>query len=134
MESYEFELSSFYLQEDNIKEVRGLLEPVVKRTYEDPEFKAEFIADPLGVMKKEVTDDRDWNLPGRGELVVIDKTNPFSIYLTLPVNENMLELTDDELELVAGGGKFLGFINFGCKNTNCGKSCSGGGDDDGGDK
>lgn len=129
MESIQFQLSSFYLREGGIEELREVLEPLVQKAYEDPEFKKEFIADPLGVVQRETGDEYDF--PGSGELVVLDKTNPFSLYLTLPVNEDMLELSDEELELVAGGvGDIKNGNCFLCGNKNCKSSCGGGGEEE----
>ncbi|MEL6132173.1 MAG: hypothetical protein AAFR59_02275, partial [Bacteroidota bacterium] len=83
----------------------------------DPEFKAEFIANPQEVIERETGFAFD-ELPDRVKVVAVDKSDPFALYITLPVREDMLELTDEELEMVAGGGNG----NFICpENFFCGK-------------
>ncbi|MEL6626809.1 MAG: NHLP leader peptide family RiPP precursor [Bacteroidota bacterium] len=114
-----FELSGHYINEDNRDDFKALVTPLVERAYEDAAFKQEFIANPEAVILRETGTEVD--LPEKCEFVVIDKSNPFALYVTLPVNEEMLELTDEELELVAGGGdNVLIKINFNCKKA-CGK-------------
>ncbi|MEL6696405.1 MAG: NHLP leader peptide family RiPP precursor [Bacteroidota bacterium] len=113
-------LSSHYVGADNdaARELREKLAPIVERTYEDPEFKAEFIANPAEVISRETGASID-DLPDQVKFVVVDKSDPFALYITLPVREDMLELTDEELELVAGGIEGNGFLCI--KNFFCGK-------------
>lgn len=109
-------LSSFFFNDSNeVKdEVQHQIEPLVQRCYEDAAFKAEFLANPVAIIQRE-TDITLGDLPDKCKFVVVDKSDPYALYITIPVNEDALELSDEELELVAGGkgdGNFLCNINI----------------------
>lgn len=111
-------VSSYFFDEDNEarKEFQAQIEPLVERCYDDPAFKAEFIADPMGVIQRE-TDIPVHELPEKNKFVVMDKSDPYALYINIPVNEDALELSDEELEMVAGGGDgnfMLCGLNIGC--------------------
>ena len=94
-------LSAFHFAEETREKLNYLIEPLVQRTYQDPAFKAEFMENPLEVIRNEA--GIDFEIPEKSRFVVIDKSDPHALYITLPVNEDSLELTDEELELIAGG-------------------------------
>lgn len=120
-------LSTF--SSDEGREVfKSHVEPLVERTYSDPVFKAEFIANPGAVIERETGLKIDF--PERWHFTVIDRSDPFALYLDIPVNKDLiedeLELTDEELELVAGGGENNGLFcsdNENCKGANCVAGC-----------
>ena len=121
-------LSSFSTEQGR-EEFRSLIEPLVQRTYEDPAFKEAFMANPKEVIQKETGLEIDF--PDRWRFKVVDRSDPFALYIDIPVNENSyddnLELTDEELELVSGGIDVNVFCgkNDNCKGANCVAGCGG---------
>lgn len=109
---------SVFATEQGREEFQTLIEPLVQRTYGDPVFKEEFITHPKEVIRRETGLEVD--LPDNWRFVVNDQSNPFSLYIHLHVREDDIELTDDELEVVAGGG---GEPNVNCKGGNCKAGC-----------
>jgi hypothetical protein len=80
-----------------------LIGQVVERAWEDAAFKAELIADPVAAIEKETGETL--NLPEGAELQVQDQTDPNKSFLVIPPRPNMeeIELTDEQLEMIAGG-------------------------------
>lgn len=98
-------VTSFFFGEDNEgrQQFNEQIAPLVERTYEDAAFKAAFMEDPRGVIESET--DLDLSAAGeKSKIYLIDKSDPYGVYITIPVNEDSLELSDEELEAVAGGG------------------------------
>lgn len=110
-------ISAHYVNEESQEQLAEVIAPLTSRIYDDPAFKAEFMANPGAVIERET--EIDEKLPEGFRFVVIDKSDPFAVYITVPVNEDSLELSEQELELVAGGIGFLG-INF----SKCNKDCT----------
>ena len=81
----------------NQKEV---IKKLVEKSWADPQFKAEFIADPVAVIQRET--GKTLNLNGK-EIVVMDQSDTNTYYLNLSryVNNRGLadqELTDEQLD------------------------------------
>lgn len=76
---------------------------VIQRAWDDAEFKKELIADPVKTMEK-LTGEKI-NLPEGQTLVVEDQSDDSKIYLNIPrkVDIDSLQLTEEQLEMVAGG-------------------------------
>ena len=111
-------MSAHFVQEESQEQLKELIAPLVARTYIDAAFKAEFMANPAAVIERET--DIDETLPKNFHFKVIDKTDPYAVYITLPVNEDSLELSESELEMVAGGiGDIKIRINFSRCNRDC---------------
>ncbi len=73
-------------------------EKIIARAWQDESFKQELLSNPKVVLEKEGI-----NLPASMELRVVEET-PTTFYLVLPVNPDQKEeLSDKELESVAGG-------------------------------
>ncbi|MEO0581439.1 MAG: NHLP leader peptide family RiPP precursor [Bacteroidota bacterium] len=117
-------LSSHHLSLETREELQQLVAPLVERTYTDEAFKAEFIANPFEVIQRET--GASFELPDKVEFKVLDQSNPYAIYIPLLVNEDALELTDEELEMIAGGeGDNNGVcIRINIRGINLKKGCS----------
>lgn len=76
---------------------------VIERAWEDRDFKAELIADPVAAIEKATGETL--TVPEGVELQVQDQTDSSKAYLVIPPRPNMeeIELTDEQLEMVAGG-------------------------------
>lgn len=93
-----------------------LLAQVVQKAWEDDQYKSELMANPLEAIEK-FTGEKIV-LPQGQTLVVKDQSDESTIYLNIPrkVNTESLELTDEQLEMVAGGTDvlFWGGVGIGC--------------------
>lgn len=80
-----------------------LFSRIVKKAWEDENFKNELIQNPSEAIEK-LTNER-LNLPKEKTIKVIDQTDPSFIYINIPAKPKMddLQLTEDQLEAVAGG-------------------------------
>jgi len=81
-----------------------LLQTVIHKAWEDEAFKQELVANPLDAIEK-ATGERV-SLPKGKTLIVKDQTNDTTIYINIPAEPNMedIELSEAQLEVVAGGG------------------------------
>ena len=83
---------------------QGILQKVVSEAWNNPGFKEELIANPQEATKK--LTGKTFNLPeGFTTLEICDQSKPGVLYLNIPEKPNFenVELTDKELEVVAGG-------------------------------
>ncbi|MBO9540562.1 NHLP leader peptide family RiPP precursor [bacterium] len=71
---------------------------MIARAWEDETFKAELMASPRTVLEKEL----GFKLPDGLNIKVFDESDN-SLYLVIPRNPHAEELSDLELEAVAGG-------------------------------
>ena len=80
-----------------------ILQQVISEAWNNPTFKEELINSPEEAIKK--LTGESFTLPEGKTLQVFDQSNSDVICLNIPPQPNMgdLELTDKELELVAGG-------------------------------
>ncbi len=81
-----------------------LAQTIINKAWDDPSFKEELIASPMEAIKKATGETLD--LPEGISLQVDDESDESAFYVHIrpkPDYENM-ELTDEELEQVAGGG------------------------------
>jgi len=86
----------------NLQEV---LSQVISECWSNPNFKDEFIANPAGAI--ETLTGQTVVLPeGMENIQVVDESNPTTVYINIPAEPNLdnIELTEQELELVSGGG------------------------------
>lgn len=86
-----------------ISQEQKLNAQVVQNAWDDVQFKNQLIANPLETMEK--LTGHKINLPAGKKLVVIDQTDESTVYFTIPrkVDMSTLELTEEQLEMVAGG-------------------------------
>ena len=80
---------------------------IVQKAWDDNKFKNNLVSNPVETIEK-FTGSR-FSLPEGQTLVVIDQTNESILYLNIPrkVDISELELTDEQLEMVAGGTDVL---------------------------
>ncbi|MEW7281270.1 NHLP leader peptide family RiPP precursor [Aquimarina sp. 2201CG1-2-11] len=83
------------------KKAQELLNTLIVKTWEDPEFKERLIANPLEEIKKATGK----KIETHKKVFVVDQSNPDHIYINIPVRPNLdnIELTEDQLEMIAGG-------------------------------
>ncbi|MEL6559505.1 MAG: NHLP leader peptide family RiPP precursor [Bacteroidota bacterium] len=81
-----------------------LVTTIVNKAWEDEDFKARLIANPIEEIKKLTGEAID--IPHGKRLVIVDQSNPTEMYINIPPQPKMDEdeLDDDALDLVAGGG------------------------------
>jgi hypothetical protein len=85
-----------------ITQEQKLYQEVVQKAWEDSEFKAELIANPVAAIEK--LTGKKINLPKGKTLVVRDQTEDSTVYINIPtIPETDVELNEEELEKVAGG-------------------------------
>jgi len=97
---------------DNTREEK-ILEQIIAEAWRNPTFKQELMANPQKAVK-ELTGE-NFNLPAGKTLEVCDQSKSGVLYLNIPPKPSMdnVELTEDQLEVVAGGGIPTGMI-IGC--------------------
>jgi hypothetical protein len=76
---------------------------VIQRAWEDTQFRNELMANPVGMMEK--LTGHKISLPEGQKLVVVDQTDTSTVYFNIPtkIDINSSELTEEQLEMVAGG-------------------------------
>lgn len=74
---------------------------LIEKAYENPIFKEDLITNPTGTFESVL----GFKFPSSHRLIVEDQSDSSVIYLNIPsqLNFGELELTDEQLELVAGG-------------------------------
>ena len=81
-----------------------LLQTIITKAWEDESFKQELIVNPIDAIEK-ATGVRI-NLPEGKTIKVKDQTDDSVVYINIPLEPNMedLELNEEQLEVIAGGG------------------------------
>lgn len=74
---------------------------LLQKAQQDAEFKQRLIANPVAAL--EDFTGKELTLPEGKTLVVRDQTDESTVYFNIPPNPNDMELTDEQLEVVAGG-------------------------------
>ena len=92
-----------------------VMNSIISKCWEDEDFKSQLVANPAKAIESFI--GKPTNIPEGRKLVVVDQSNDSNIYFNIPAKRNMddLEMTDEQLEMVAGGGfvdNVRAFINF----------------------
>jgi hypothetical protein len=93
-----------------------VMQQVISKAWNDDNFKKALISDPINAIEK-LTGEKI-ALPKGKRLEAFDQSNADVIYLNIPPAPNLddVELSDKDLELVAGGVYPIGIID-GCIPT-----------------
>ena len=85
------------------KQGQELYSELVQQAWKSTSFKEQLIKDPIAAISEYT--GRDFVVPEGKQIVVRDQTNESTIYINIPAQLNLddLELSDEELETVAGG-------------------------------
>ncbi|MEO0581438.1 MAG: TOMM propeptide domain-containing protein [Bacteroidota bacterium] len=80
-----------------------IISQLFERSWADPAFKEKLVANPEDTIRAATGDSLD--LPKGKTLVVVDQSDSSKVYLNIPAELDMdeIELTDEQLELIAGG-------------------------------
>lgn len=92
---------------------------VIKTAFSDPAFKAKLLQDP----KSAIADETGTELPDSLQIHVYENT-PILKHIVLPVNPATEELSDAELEAVAGGGNKGAAIGCAAGGVAAGAGCA----------
>ena len=90
-----------------------LIKDINEKCHEDSAFKSALLENPVATLESFM--GKEINLPEGKELVVVDQTDDSKVYLNLNAKPNYdsMELTDEQLELVAGGEFIVGGVIIG---------------------
>lgn len=81
-----------------------LLQTIIQKAWEDADFKQKLINDPINAIEK--LSSVRIQVPQGKKIVVCDQTDASEIYINIqaPLNIDDLELNEEQLEIIAGGG------------------------------
>jgi ABC-type bacteriocin/lantibiotic exporter with double-glycine peptidase domain len=84
-----------------------VIQKVISKAWEDSKFRKELLGNPVEAIEK-LTGVKIV-LPEGKELVVVDQTDKSKVYVNLPAEPEIdnLELTEDQLEAIAGGEQMM---------------------------
>ncbi len=85
----------------NLSKQEEVVARLIHKAWNDPKFKSDFISNPVSAIEKET--GQKVELPTGVSIVVEDQSEPNTVYLNIPAAADSVELTDDQLEAVAGG-------------------------------
>lgn len=87
---------------------QNFVRSVVEKCWEDTSFKNELIASPVATLEKYT--NGSFSIAGDKNLVVTDQTDTTKMYFNIPAKPDFsnMELSDEQLELVAGGEFVVG--------------------------
>lgn len=87
-----------------ITKEQKLLQTIVQEAWENTSFKQALIKDPIQAI--ETLTGKKINLPSGKTIVVRDQTDAAVVYINIPAEPTMedVELNEEQLEIIAGGG------------------------------
>ncbi len=82
-----------------------VIQSVVNKAWDDPQFKSDLVASPKAAIEAAT----GTKIPDGVKIVVTDQTDTSKVYVNLPPKPDFdnMELTDEQLEQVAGGEFFV---------------------------
>jgi hypothetical protein len=88
---------------DQVEKTKKFYEDIISKAWEDDNFKNLLVSNPEAAISEFV--GKDVAFPEGTKIEVNDQTNEDVVYINIPHNPNKgeVELTDEQLELVAGG-------------------------------
>ena len=90
-------------------DVQNHFETIIAKSREDETFKKELLTNPIQTLEK---------LAGKPvdtygmKIVFIDQSDKSTLYVNIPTDIDAMELTEEQLEMVAGGS--FHFTSMGC--------------------
>jgi hypothetical protein len=77
---------------------------IIKKAWEDSDYKNRLVENP--VLAIEELTGETVRIPDGKKMVVCDQTDGSKIFINIPAEPNMddMELTEEQLEIIAGGG------------------------------
>ncbi|AYZ14353.1 NHLP leader peptide family RiPP precursor [Chryseobacterium arthrosphaerae] len=84
-----------------------IIQTIISKAWEDAEFRKELLSNPVETIEKLA--GVVVILPEGKELVIVDQTDKSKVYVNIPAEPEIdnLELTEDQLEIIAGGGQMI---------------------------
>lgn len=85
------------------QEAQEMMNSIISKCWDNQEFKQDLISDPVGTIEKFT--GKPMNVPQGKTLKVNDQTDNDFVHINIPSVPNIegMELTDEQLEMVAGG-------------------------------
>lgn len=90
-----------------LRKEQEVLQSVLSKAWEDQNFRKNLLEDPVNTI--ESFSGVKVMLPEGKTLIVVDQSDSSKIYMNIPVEPNLenMELNEDQLESIAGGGHNL---------------------------
>lgn len=80
-----------------------ILQSIVKKAWEDPEFKNNLVQNPLQTVERFL--EHPFSLPEGKNIAFVDQTDSSTIFINIPAEPNLenMELNEEQLDVVSGG-------------------------------
>jgi hypothetical protein len=91
------------MENTNIERHQGeeLMKTLAQKAWENSAFKEQLIKDPVTTIQ-EFT-GKHFEIPENQKFIVVDQTDESTVYFNIPKDPNNMQLTETQLEIVAGG-------------------------------
>jgi hypothetical protein len=88
---------------EKIEKTQELMKSLVTKAWESADFKEQLINNPKETI--ESVTGTEISIPEGFKIIVVDQTASNTVYINIPTKPNLdeMELTDEQLEMVAGG-------------------------------